>query len=93
MPCFDSIDACKLFDSDYGSFAIRILIAIYNSGLFHGRIITCIRDLNMFVSDTQCLSCVMHVLGVNHVCMNAYYVCCFFGDRFERLVCGGRGGI
>jgi hypothetical protein len=29
----------------------------------------------MFVSDTQCLSCVMHVLGVIHVCMNAYCVC------------------
>jgi hypothetical protein len=28
----------------------------------------------MFVSNTQCLSCVLHVLVVNHVCMCAYCV-------------------
>jgi hypothetical protein len=48
----------------------------------------------MFVSDTQCLSCVMHVLGLNHVCMNAYCVCCCFsGDIFERRVCEGRADL
>jgi hypothetical protein len=29
----------------------------------------------MFASDTKCLSCVMHVVGVIHVCMNPYCVC------------------
>jgi hypothetical protein len=29
----------------------------------------------MFVSDTQWLIYVMHVLGVNHVCLYAYCVC------------------
>jgi hypothetical protein len=66
----------------------------FYSGLFFGRVINCFKDLNMFVSDTQFLSCVMHVLGVNHVCMNAYCVCCCFsGDRIERWLCGGRAGL
>jgi hypothetical protein len=32
----------------------------------------------MFASDTQRLSCVLHVLGVNHVCINAYCVLLLF---------------
>jgi hypothetical protein len=47
----------------------------------------------MFVSDTQCLSCVLHVLGVNHVCMNAYCVLLLFPAIESNNDCAEEGKI
>jgi hypothetical protein len=47
----------------------------------------------MFVSDTQCLSCVLHVLGVNHVCMCAYCVLLLLFPAIEANdECAEEGG-
>jgi hypothetical protein len=47
----------------------------------------------MFVSDTQCLSCVLHVLGVNHVCMYAYCVLLLFPAIESNDECVEEGEI
>jgi hypothetical protein len=47
----------------------------------------------MFVSDTQLLSCVLHVLGVNHVCMYAYCVLLIFLVIESNDECAEEGEI
>jgi hypothetical protein len=45
----------------------------------------------MFASDTQCLSCVLHVLGVNHICMCAYCVLLLFPAIESNDECAEEG--
>jgi hypothetical protein len=47
----------------------------------------------MFASDTQRLSCVLHVLGVNHVCINAYCVLLLFLVIESNDECAEEGEI
>jgi hypothetical protein len=47
----------------------------------------------MFVSDTQCLSCVLHVLGVNHVCLYAHCVLLVFSVIESNDECAEEGEI
>jgi hypothetical protein len=47
----------------------------------------------MFASDTQWLSYVLHVLGVNHVCMNAYCLLLLFLAIESNDECAEEGEI
>jgi hypothetical protein len=47
----------------------------------------------MFASDTQCLSCVLHLFGVNHVCMCAYCVLLLFPAIESNDECAEEGEI
>jgi hypothetical protein len=47
----------------------------------------------MFVSDTQLLSCELHVLGVNHVCLYAYCVLLLFPTIDSNDECAEEGEV
>jgi hypothetical protein len=47
----------------------------------------------MFVSDTQWLSCELHVLGVNHVCLYAYCVLLLFPVIDSNDECAEEGEV
>jgi hypothetical protein len=47
----------------------------------------------MFASDTQCLSCVMFALSVNHVCMNTYFVLIVFPVIDSNDECAEEGEV
>jgi hypothetical protein len=47
----------------------------------------------MFASDTQCLSCVMFALSVNHRCMNAYFVLTVFPAIDSNDECAEEGEV